>query len=125
MQYTFTEVKAVYPKRTYRSKRTLKKMHLQEFREMLIDIHLPAPLFDTEKEWELLDAIYEFDDNTFVFGDLSSTNIMIQVPADKFDPESVKQYCLDLLTELSAIDLQFAEIESIVVNYGDAYYGEW
>ncbi len=125
MQYTFTEVKSVYPKRTYRSKRTLKKMHLNEFSEMLIDIHLPVQLFDTEKEWILLDTIYEFDDNTFVFGDLSSTNIMIQVPSDKFDTESVKQYCLDLLTELSAIDISFAEIESIVVNYGDAYYGEW
>lgn len=125
MQYTFTEVKSVYPKRTYRSKRTLKKMHLNEFSEMLLDIHLPAALFDTEKELALLDAIYEFNDNTFVFGDLSSTNIMIQVPEDKFNTESVKQYCLDLLTELSAIDVAFAEIESIVVNYGDAYYGEW
>lgn len=125
MQYTFTEVKSVYPKRTYRSKRTLKKMHLQEFREMLIDIHLPVQLFDSEKEWVLLDAIYEFNDNVFVSGSLTSTNIMIQVPADKFDSESVKQYCLDLLTELSAIDINFAEIESIVVNYGDAYYGEW
>lgn len=125
MQYTFTEVKSVYPKRTYRSKRTLKKMHLNEFSEMLLDIHLPAALFDSEKELALLDAIYEFNDNTFVFGDISSTNIMIQVPADKFNTESVKQYCLDLLTELSAIDVAFAEIESIVVNYGDAYYGEW
>ena len=44
MQYTFTEVKSVYPKRTYRSKRTLKKMHLNEFSEMLLDIHLPAAL---------------------------------------------------------------------------------
>lgn len=126
MQYTFTEVNANYPTRTYRSKRTLKKLHLQEFSKTLFKISLDISLFDTEKEDALLDAIYEYDNGVFVYGDITSaTTILVEMNTDKFSPDYVMQYCTILLTELSAIDVRFAELENITIEYGDAYYGEW
>ena len=125
MQYKFDKINEVYPKRTYRSKRTLKKMHLNEFAETLVSIDLSASVFDAPNESKLIDAMYEFDDNIFVFGADTGTNIMFSLPTQEFSLEVIKKYCEDLLLILSYIDPTFAEIESIAVVYGDAYYGEW
>lgn len=126
MKYTFNEVKATYPKRTYRSKRTLKKLHLDDFSKTLFKLCLGITLFDSDKENELLDAIYNFDSGVFVYGDtISTTNIMVEIDTNKFSPDYAMQYCDIVLTKLSAIDGRFAELKNITIEYGDANYGEW
>lgn len=124
MQYTFQEVATKYPKRTNRSKRAQKKMHLNKFGEVLVDINIPIAIFDNDKEAELIDAIYEFDDNAFVFGS-TYVSLMHQRPVSEFNREVIIQYCDNLLRTLSEIDPQFAEVEKVTITYGDAYYGEW
>jgi uncharacterized protein YggL (DUF469 family) len=125
MQYTFSKVKESLPKTSARSKRTIKKLHLNEFAESLVSIDLTAGLFDSPFEGELLDAIYEYDDSTFIGGSSNATNILIQIKSSDFSEEYIKKYCEDLLFILSNIEPQFAEIGHITVQYGDAYYGEW
>ena len=125
MQYTITKAKETFPKTTSRSKRTLKKLHLGEFAELLVSIDLEAGIFSSPFEDELLDAMYEFDSGCFVGGSLSKTSILTQVKTSEFSEDYIKKYCEDLLFILSNIEPQFAEIGHITIEYGDAYYGEW
>ncbi|AQW88830.1 putative structural protein [Erwinia phage pEa_SNUABM_50] len=125
MQYTFDKVKENYPKRAYRSKRTLKKLHLQEFGVVLASIVINASVFDSQYCDTLLDAMYEHDDGIFVCGGKDTTTVLVEIPVGDFSIDYVKNYCHKLLLDLSEIDLSFAEIENITVQYGDAYYGEW
>jgi hypothetical protein len=126
MKYTFHEVNSTYPKRTYRSKRTLKKLHLDDFSQTLFNVCLSIALFDSDKEYELLDAIYDFYNGVSVYGDTTSTtNILVEIDTNKFSPDYAMQYCDILLTKLSAIDGRFAELKNITIEYGDANYGEW
>lgn len=126
MQYLFEKVKENYPKRTYRSKRSLKKMHLKEYAETIVSINLLADVFFTANENKLLDAMYEFDNNMFICSsENDGTNVIFYMPTADFSFEYVEKYCNDLLLVLSNIEPTFAEIESIAVQYGDAYYGEW
>ncbi|AMM43871.1 virion structural protein [Pectobacterium phage vB_PcaM_CBB] len=126
MQYSFEKVKENYPKRTYRSKRSLKKMHLKEYAETIVSINLLADVFFSANENKLLDAMYEFDSNMFVCSSVNDgTNVIFYMPTADFSFEYVEKYCNDLLLVLSNIEPTFAEIESIAVQYGDAYYGEW
>ena len=126
MQYSFEKVKENYPKRTYRSKRSLKKMHLKEYAETIVSINFLADVLFAENENVLLNAMYEFDSNMFVCGSVNQgTNVIFYMPTADFSFEYVEKYCNDLLLVLSNIEPTFAEIESIAVQYGDAYYGEW
>ncbi|SOK59114.1 hypothetical protein [Yersinia phage fHe-Yen9-03] len=125
MKYTFTKVKENYPKRTYRSKRTLKKLHLQDYGVVLSSIVINIPVFESQYCDSLLDIMYEHDNGIFIFGTDKTTTILVEIPVDKFSIENVKKYCYELLLNLSEIDQNFAEIERIMVDYGDAYYGEW
>lgn len=125
MEYKFIEISSIYPKRTYRSKRTLKKLHLNEFSEVLVDINLPVSVFDSSKEFLLLDAIYELNSEVFITSDGKNTHIMMQYMSNEFNKEDIIKYSYELLVELSSIDISFAEIENITILYGDAYYGEW
>lgn len=125
MQYSFEKINEKFPKTTLRSKRSLKKLHLDDFAETLVSIDLSAGLFDVPAEDKLLDAIYEYDDSTFVGGSQVGTNIMFQVKTSEFSENFVKEYCNGLLLILSEIDQSYAEIGNVTVVYGDAYYGEW
>jgi hypothetical protein len=125
MQYSFEKVKEKYPKTTLRSKRSLKKLHLAEFSETLVSIDFSAGLFDNPLEYELLDAMYEYDDNIFVSGSLTATNVMFQIKTSEFSENFIKEYCKGLLLILSEMEPNFAEIGKVTVVYGDAYYGEW
>lgn len=125
MQYTFEKIKEKYPKTTARSKRSLKKLHLDEFAVTLVSIDFPATLFGNPDEFKLLDAMWEYDNDIFVGGSLSGTNIMFQIKTSEFSEDYIKEYCKGMLLILSEIEPSFAEIEFITVVYGDAYYGEW
>lgn len=126
MQYSFKKVKENYPKRTYRSKRSLKKMHLKEYAETIVSINFLADVLFSENKNALLDSMYEFDSNMFVCSSVNEgTNVIFYMPTADFSFEYVEKYCNDLLLVLSNIEPTFAEIESIAVQYGDAYYGEW
>lgn len=126
MQYLFEKVKENFPKRTYRSKRSLKNMHLNEYAETIVSINFLADVLFAEDKNTLLNAMYEYDSNMFVSGSVKyGTNIIFYIPTADFSFEYVEKYCNDLLLVLSNIEPTFAEIESITVQYGDAYYGEW
>lgn len=126
MQYLFEKVKENYPKRTYRSKRSLKKMHLKEYAETIVSINFLADVLFSANENKLLDAMYDFDSNMFVCSSVNdSTNVIFYMSTADFSFEYVEKYCNDLLLVLSNIEPTFAEIENITVQYGDAYYGEW
>lgn len=125
MQYIFEEVKGNFPKTATRSKRTMKKLHIGEYAETLVSVELNADTFDTPYEGELLDAMYEYDDGIFVGSNGGGTYILAQLLTSEDIEDKIKKYCEDLLFVLSDIEPKFAEIESITVQYGDAYYGEW
>jgi len=125
MQYIFEEVKVNFPKTTTRSNRTKKKLHIGEYAETLVYIELTADTFDTPYEDQLLDAMYEFDSGMFVCSNGGGTSIITQFKTTEVDEDKIKKYCEDLLFVLSDIEPKFAEIGTIAVQYGDAYYGEW
>jgi uncharacterized protein YggL (DUF469 family) len=125
MQYIFEEVKVNFPKSTSRSNRTKKKLHIGEYAETLVSINLTADTFDTPYEDQLLDAMYEFDSGMFVGSNGDGTIILAQLKSSEVNEDKIKKYCEDLLFVLSDIEPKFAEIGTIAVQYGDAYYGEW
>lgn len=125
MQYIFEEVKVNFPKSTTRSNRTKKKLHIGEYAETLVSIDLTADTFDTPYEGQLLDAMYEFDSGMFVGSNGGGTVILTQLKSSEVNEDNIKKYCEDLLFVLSDIEPKFAEIGTIAVKYGDAYYGEW
>ena len=125
MQYSITKMKEYFPKRIHRRRRLEKRLYLGDFSETLVSIDLPTELFYNPDECKLLDAIYEYDDMTFVGGSKNGTNIMFQIKTSEFSEEFVKEYCKGLLLILSEIEPSFAEIGLVTVKYGDAYYGEW
>jgi len=125
MQYIFEEVKVNFPKSTFRSNRTKKKLHIGEYAETLVSINLTADTFDTPYEDQLLDAMYEFDSGMFVGSNGDGTIILAQLKSSEVNEDKIKKYCEDLLFVLSDIEPKFAEIGTIAVQYGDAYYGEW
>ena len=125
MEYNFLKVNETFPKCTSRSKRSLKKLHLYEFADTLIYIDFPVATYGNDNEDVLLDIIHEHDNSCFVFASANNTNIMFDVKTSEFTEEMVKEYCHGLLLRLSEVEPNFAQIEKITINYGDAYYGEW
>lgn len=125
MEYNFLKVNETFPKITSRSKRSLKKLHLHEFADTLIYIDFPAVIYGNDNEDLLLDIIHEHDNNCFVLASSDKTSIMFNVKTSDFSEEMVKEYCHGLLLRLSEVEPNFAKIENITINYGDAYYGEW
>ena len=127
MQYTFEKVKENFPKKTYRSQRTLKKMHLGTYARTLINVLIPVKLFDLHQDImnKCLDLIYELDDNSFVSSTENGFSIIIETNTPTDIESETKQYTNNLLRELSNIEMEFASVDKITVQYGDAYYGEW
>lgn len=125
MQYSFEKINEKFPKTSARSNRTLKKLHLREYAETLVSIELTAGIFDNISENKMLDAMYEYDDNMFVCGGINGTTVMFQIETSNFSEESIEKYCDGLLLILSEIEISFAEIGKVTIQYGDAYYGEW
>lgn len=129
MQITFSKVKETFPKKTYRSERALKKMHLGMYAETLASIRIDVPLFDLgDKNIEnaCLDAICEYDNSSFIFtNDGESFTILTTFSALNDAEPFVEQYITNLLCNLTLISMEFASVENITVEYGDAYYGEW
>lgn len=128
MQYNFVKVSENLPKNATRSKRTLKRMHLKEFAVVLVDIIFPIDNsnLSNDKIDSIFDVIFEHDDGSLATaGFHGGFSILFEIPVSKFSEDYVKEYCTKLLFDLSNIDMEFAKIESINVQYGDAYYGEW
>lgn len=125
MQYTFERIEENYPKRKWRSKRLLKKLHLQEFGVMRANIVIDVSIFNSQYCDELIDAMYEYDDGIFVFDGTDLTNVLVDIPVADYSIEYMWNYCYDLLAVLYKIDVNLKKIKKITVKYGDAYYGEW
>lgn len=128
LQFSFSKVNETFPKKTNRSERTVKKMHLGMYAETLASIHIEVPLFhlgDKDVEDRCLDAICEMDDGSFIFGDGNSFTVLTTFSSLLNAEQHVKQYVTNMLFKLSMITPEFAEVGTINVQYGDAYYGEW
>lgn len=130
MQYNFSKVQETYPKNTNRSNRTLKKMHLGVYAVSLASIVIPVPMFEYSDDIvdKCLDIIYEHDDGCVVMGHKDGFNILIEFDTpidDNSTKEYIKNFTNKLICELSNTEMEFANINNVTVQYGDAYYGEW
>ena len=131
MQIDFFKIKESYPKnKSYRSQRTLKKMHLGEYAVSLASIKIPVFLFGLEQNQTdlCLDVIYEHDTGCFICGDDNGFLILHEfesLPDDNSTKEYIKKFTENLIRELANIEMEFATIETVTIQYGDAYYGEW
>lgn len=130
MQYNYTKVQEHFPKNTRRSNRTLKKLHLGTYAVSLASINIPIALFDfpTDVVDKCLDIIYEHDDGCFVIGATNGFTILHEFES-KLDDCSTKTYLQNfiekIICELSNTEMEFANVQSISIEFGDAYYGEW
>lgn len=130
MQYNFTKVRENFPTKTYRSQRTLKKMHLQSYAVTLVSIIIPVDLFSLEREQLLkcLDVICEHDNGSFVCSNGHHVSILTETPTQDEDASTeqfAQNYTNELMYALSNVEMEFANVKTITVSYGDAYYGEW
>lgn len=125
MKYEFTKVNENYLKRKTRSKRSDKKLHLGDYAETLFEMILDVNIFNMSTVDEVLDIMYEHDSRMSVHASGNKTHIMVQLPTSTFNEIYVEQYCAGLLFELTKVEQDFANLNTITVQYGDAYYGEW
>lgn len=130
MQYIFYKVQETFPKSTQRSNRNLKKMHLGEYSVSLASIIIPVHLFafSTDVQDKCLDVIYEHDDGCFVCGHKDGVMILSEfdsLSTDEQEKEYIENFINKMICELSNIEMEFANVDTITVQYGDAYYGEW
>lgn len=130
MQYVFEKVKEKFPSKTYRSERTLKKLHLGKHAKTLISINFPVSVFDcidTDESlfYSIMDVLYEHDSGCFVHSTQTGFALVVDISTERFSEDDVKKFIENVLYDLTNIDSKFAEIESITVQYGDAHYGEW
>lgn len=131
MQHIFSKIKENFPKSNVsRSHRTLKKMHLEEYAVSLASIEIPVYLFglDQAQTDRCLDVIYEHDVGCFVCGHDSGFIILHEFDSlldDTSTEEYIRNFTNKLICELSSIEMEFATVQTIATQYGDAYYGEW
>lgn len=128
MQFSFSKVSESFPKKTNRSDRTMKKMHLGLYAETLASIRIEIPLFhlgDKTIEDRCIDEICEMDDGSFIFGDGDSFTVLTTFSSVNDAEHYVKSYVTNMLFRLSMITPELADIGEVQVQYGDAYYGNW
>lgn len=127
MKYQYTELSSNFPQRTYRSKRTKKKMHLGEFQTFLYEIVIPVRA-----------NIFVNDENDFIYNCLNDSSVTLETYSEsgrglhvlctlpEVNKETIERYIETLLYKISEKIEEFASInEAISITYGDAYYGEW
>lgn len=131
MQYILSKIVEKFPKSNVkRTNRTLKKMHLDGYAVSLASITIPVYLFglDQTQTDRCLDVIYEHDVGCFVCGSDNGFTILHEFDSlvdDSSTEEYIKNFTETLIRELSNIEMEFATTQTVTIQYGDAYYGEW
>lgn len=135
MDYTFTKLKEQFPKKTNRTERTKKKLHIDQYAETLVDIVFDIEDYDlhaVDSDYNMLaDMLYEYDSSIF-FGStyytkegVSKISLMHTVCTLDFSEEYIKTYIENLICTISETNIEFAKVHKIDITYGDSYYGEW
>ncbi|EON7637146.1 hypothetical protein ABV23_RS01470 [Escherichia coli] len=130
MQYNFSKVKENFPKYTYRSHRNIKKMHLEGYAVSLASVIIPVHLFELDQTQvdKCLDIIYEHDSGCCICGHDKGFMLLHEfdsLPTDEETQQHITEFINKLLCELTNTEMEFANIQEVAVQYGDAYYGEW
>lgn len=124
MEYHFVEVPVNLPKATVRNRRQMKKLHLGDYSEVLVNVVLPESLAGEYAD-ELYKIVIESNTDVAIFCTTQSTHMMFSYKVQDFSFEKVQEYCKELLYKLTEVDIKFANVERIEIQYGDAWYGEW
>lgn len=130
MNFTFEQIQETFPKHANRSKRLRKKLHIDDFSEILFSFTLQIPVFDLPQNLQdaCLDIMCDHDAGCFIFSDSSTASFKMLSGALKKsenNKEEIISYITDLILKLAEVEKEFRNIDTVHVQYGDAYYGEW
>lgn len=130
MNFTFEQIQETFPKHANRSKRLRKKLHVDDFAEIMFSFTLKIPVFDLSPKLQdaCLDIMCEHDAGCFIFSDSSSASFSVLSELLKKsvkNQEEIISYITNLISKLSEVEKEFRNIDAVHVTYGDAYYGEW
>lgn len=130
MNFTFSKVSEVLPKKTNRSERLHKKLHIGKYKEIMFSFTIKIPVFELEEEKQnvCLDIMCEHDTACFIFTENSRTNFSMIAgtirTSDNIESE-IEDYINNLVSKLAEVENEFSKVDAVHVEYGDAYYGEW
>lgn len=125
-----------FPKKTQRSNRLEKKMHIGEHAEIIVDIelfhaHSVIRLLDDNGhcgDWydDLYEAIRDahglFETMTT---SLSTTSVMLTIPTKDFSLHDLNDIAKTFHMAIASVDPAAIDTHTIHITVGDAYYGQW
>lgn len=131
-----TILENVFPKKTQRSKRLEKKMHIGEHAEIIVDIELQHAasvirlLDDNGRAGDWYDDLYVAIRNAHglfetMCTSLSSTSVMITIPTKDFSLHDLNDIANTFHMAIAAVDPAAVDTHTINITVGDAYYGQW
>lgn len=135
MQITIDHLENEFPKKTKRSNRLEKKMHIGSHALVIFDVELRhdnsfTRVLDNGLAGDWYDELYDALDScgapfeTFCTT-LSTTSIMVCVPASEYTDTLAMDTAVAMQFAISQIDPAVANTTKIIITVGDAYYGQW
>lgn len=133
MKITYTKLNDNIPKKTNRTDRVMKKLHLGKYAETCIDVAVkfPSDLYTNEYYNDVMfDKLYDALNTVLpdfgTFGIFDGTySFLYCVNSNTFNEHDIERTVHDVFRSLSEVEPYFAEIDEVNVLYGDAWYGEW